>query len=97
MQAKHTAETAMKAAEKLQKLPPPELVATAQRWLHDLFSMKLSGRFRYYPQYGNELSALAQRAPMEELLSLLKAPNERRAVAEHPLAARLFIEDMLLD
>jgi len=97
MLAKPTAETALKAAEKLQKLPPPELVATAQRWLHDLFSMKLSGRIRYYPQYGKELSALAQRAPMEELLSLLKATNERRAVAEHPLAARLFIEDMLLD
>ena len=27
----------------------------------------------------------------------MKAANERRAIAEHPLSARLFIEDMLLD
>jgi DNA polymerase-3 subunit delta' len=27
----------------------------------------------------------------------LKAVGERRAIAEHPLSARLFIEDMLLD
>lgn len=97
MLAKPAAETALKTAEKLQKSPPAELVASMQRWLHDLFSVKLSGRIRYYPQYGKELEALAQRAPTDGLLRLLKAANERRAVAEHPLAARLFIEDMLLD
>jgi DNA polymerase-3 subunit delta' len=87
----------LKAAERLQKIPVAELVAWLQRWLYDLFSAKLSGRIRYYPKYQKELSALAGRAETGGLLRALKAANERRAIAEHPLSAKLFIEDMLLD
>lgn len=90
-------EGALKAAEKLQKTPVPELVAWLQRWLYDVFSLKLSGRIRYYPRYQKELAALAQRADLADLLRALKAVKERRAVADHPLSAKLFIEDMLLD
>jgi DNA polymerase-3 subunit delta' len=51
---------------------------------------------RYYPRYQKELVALAGRADVRDLLAGLKALNERRAIADHPLSARLFIEDMLL-
>ncbi|GIZ54135.1 DNA polymerase III subunit delta' [Noviherbaspirillum aridicola] len=88
---------ALKTAEKLQKAPVPDLVAWQQRWLYDIFSLKLSGRIRYYPRYRKELTALSQRADTGALLRALKSVQERRAVAEHPLAARLFIEDMLLE
>jgi DNA polymerase-3 subunit delta' len=91
------AETALKAAERLQKTPVPDLVAWLQRWLYDLFSYKLSGRIRYYPRYQKELSALAASVDLGRLLRGLKSANERRAIAEHPLSAKLFIEDMLLD
>jgi DNA polymerase-3 subunit delta' len=91
------AETALKAAERLQKTPVPDLVAWLQRWLYDLFSYKLSRRIRYYPRYQKELSALAASADLGRLLHGLKSVNERRAVANHPLSARLVIEDMLLD
>lgn len=90
-------EGALKAAEKLQKAPVTDLVAWLQRWLYDVFSFKLSGRIRYYPRYRKELAALAQRADVTDLLHALKAVKERRAIAEHPLSAKLFIEDMLLD
>lgn len=90
-------DSALKAADRLQKAPVPQLVGWLQRWLYDVFSLKLSGRIRYYPRYRKELSALAGRADVPRLLRTLKATNERRAVAEHPLAAKLFIEDMLLD
>ncbi|HEX7648703.1 MAG TPA: DNA polymerase III subunit delta', partial [Noviherbaspirillum sp.] len=43
-----------------------------------------------------ELEALAARVEVSALLEGLKALNERRAIADHPLSARLFIEDMLL-
>lgn len=89
-------ETALKGAERLQKTPVTELVAWLQRWLYDVFSLKLSGRIRYYPRYQKELAALAARVELAELLRALKAVNERRAIADHPLSARLFIEDMLL-
>jgi DNA polymerase-3 subunit delta' len=65
--------------------------------MYDLFSLKLSGRIRYYPRYGKELAVLAGQAQVGAMLQALKRLGERRAVAEHPLAARLFIEDMLLD
>lgn len=90
-------EAALKTAEKLQKAPVPDLVAWQQRWLHDMFSFKLSGRIRYYPRYRKEIAALAGRADAGALMQVVKAAQERRAVAEHPLAARLFIEDMLLE
>lgn len=88
---------ALKTAERLQKTPVVELVAWLQRWLHDLFSVKLSGRIRYYPRYRKELALLAAQVETGALLSALKATGERRAIAEHPLAPKLFIEDMLLD
>jgi DNA polymerase-3 subunit delta' len=95
--AKPTTEGMLKTAERLQKIPLPELVAWMQRWLYDLFSVKLSGRIRYYPRYRKELAALAGRAQTDALLKALKSANDRRAIAQHPLSAKLFIEEMLLD
>jgi DNA polymerase-3 subunit delta' len=95
--AKPTTEGALKTAERLQKIPVPELVSWMQRWLYDLFSVKLSGRIRYYPRYRKDLTALAGRAQTDALLKALKSANDRRAIAQHPLSAKLFIEDMLLD
>ncbi|MEN3294880.1 MAG: polymerase subunit delta [Burkholderiales bacterium] len=95
--AKPSVDGALKTADKLQKTPVPELVSWLQRWLYDVFSLKLSGRIRYYPRYQKELAVLAGQADVAELLRALKAVGERRAIAEHPLAAKLFIEDMLLD
>jgi len=90
-------ETALRAAERLQKTPVADLVAWQQRWLYDVFSLKFSGRIRYYPRYRKELAALAAGVDVGRLLRGLKAAGDRRAIAEHPLSARLFIEDMLLD
>ncbi|WP_019141017.1 DNA polymerase III subunit delta' [Noviherbaspirillum massiliense] len=95
--ARPSVDGALKAGEQLQKIPATEAVAWLQRWLYDVFSLKLSGRIRYYPRYQKELAALAARAEMDKLLDGLKAAGERRAIAEHPLSARLFMEDMLLD
>lgn len=90
-------DAALKTAERLQKTPVSDLVACLQRWLYDLLSAKLSETIRYYPRYRKELDALAARTNAAVLLSAIKELNERRAIAEHPLAPRLFIEDMLLD
>jgi DNA polymerase-3 subunit delta' len=90
-------ETALKTADRMQKMPLNELVAWMQRWLYDMFSLKLAERIRYYPRYRREIGALAERVGMDDLLRVLKSVKERRAVADHPLSAKLFIEDMLLD
>lgn len=88
---------ALRTAEKLAKAELPALVAWTQRWLYDVFSYKLSGTLRYYPRYQKEVAALAGRAQAAGLLRAIKAVNERRAVADHPLSAKLFVEDMLLE
>ncbi len=88
---------ALKTAERLQKMPSRQLIVWLQRWLYDIFSSKYSGRIRYYPRFRKEIEALAARADTAKLLRILKATGARNAIADHPLAARLFIEDMLLD
>ena len=40
---------------------------------------------------------MAGRVETSALMGSLKALNDRRKIAEHPLSAKLFIEDMLLD
>jgi DNA polymerase III subunit delta' len=90
-------DAALKAAERLSKAPLATLVAWEQRWLYDVLSCKLSGKVRYYPRYQKELAGLAASVHTASLLRAIKGANERRAVADHPLSAKLFVEDMLLD
>ena len=90
-------EGALKAADKLSKAPLASLVTCLQRWLYDVFSLKMSGTIRYYPRYQKELAALAASVHTAKLMKAIKAAGERRAVADHPLSPKLFVEDMLLD
>ncbi len=87
---------ALVVADRLQKAPLSQLVDWLQRWLYDLASLKLGGRVRYFPHHQKSLAALASRVTAEQLQQALKDAGARRAVADHPLSARLFIEDMLL-
>lgn len=95
--AQPSVDAALRGAEKLSKAPLAALVAWQQRWLYDVFSYKLSGTIRYYPRYQREVAALAARVHTANLMRAIKSANERRAVADHPLSAKLFVEDMLLD
>jgi DNA polymerase-3 subunit delta' len=95
--ARPSTEGALRVAEKLSKTAPAILTAWQQRWLYDVFAYKLSGKIRYYPRYQKELAALAGSVHTAQLMRAIKNTNERRAIADHPLSPKLFIEDMLLD
>ncbi len=88
---------ALIVAERLQKAPLAQLVAWQQRWLYDLLSLKLGGRIRYFPHQQKPLDALVARVDAHRLQQALREAGARRAVADHPLSARLFVEHMLLD
>lgn len=88
---------ALRSADKFQKVPLNSLVSWLQRWTYDIFSLKLSGVVRYYPRHRGQLKALAEKVETPKLMCFLKSINERRAVADHPLSPKLFIEDMLLE
>jgi len=84
-------------AERLQKASLSDLVAWQQRWLHDLLSLKLGARVRYFPHQQQALGQLAARVSAERLQQAVHDAAMRRAVSDHPLSARLFIEQMLLE
>jgi len=84
-------------AERLQKASLSELVAWQQRWLHDLLSLKLGARVRYFPHQQQALTQLAARVSAGRLQQAVRDAAKRRSVSDHPLSARLFIEQMLLE
>ncbi len=94
-------ESALTVAEQMQKTPLALLVSWLQRWLYDLSACKLSDRMnfrpRYYPRYREQLTALAAKVPATVLITAAATVSQRRAIADHPLSPKLFIEDMLLD
>ena len=95
--AKPDVENSLKLADKMQKMEMPRTVSWLQRWLYDIFSVKQSGRIRYYPKYQNEIKHLASRASNDKLMKLIKSVQDRQAIASHPLSGKLFLEDMLLE
>ena len=88
---------ALKLADKLQKTSISLLLSWMQRWLYDVFSFKLTGKIRYYPRYQKEIKLIAAGMSLPSLLKLLDTNTQRRAVADHPLSAKLVIEEMLLE
>ncbi|SNS78550.1 DNA polymerase III, delta prime subunit [Noviherbaspirillum humi] len=92
-----SADQALKTADRMQKIPVPDVVSWLQRWTYDLLASKLSGRIRYYPRYHKEIFSLATMASTDGLLELTQRFKDRRAIAEHPLSAKLFLEDTLLE
>jgi len=88
---------ALKIADKCQKTAIPLLLSWMQRWLYDVFSFKLTGKIRYYPRYQKEINIIAAGISLPAILALLESNTQRRAVADHPLSAKLLIEEMLLE
>lgn len=85
------------AAEKLQKVPMGDILTWYQRWLCDMLLLRGARHIRYYPAYRQQLEKAAARADSLQLAETIRESGERKRVADHPLVARLAIEDMLLD
>ncbi|SMC19459.1 DNA polymerase-3 subunit delta' [Andreprevotia lacus DSM 23236] len=71
------------------------LVEWLQKWVHDLVSLGLSGKIRYYPDCREALARLAPRAA--GMTAYAERLLEARKLAHHPLNARLVIESLLFD
>lgn len=97
MLAQASPAAALKTADKLQKAELPLLTSYLQRWLYDLLACQQTGIIRYYPRYTKVLQQLAKTIDVLALTQLIARTQERQAVASHPLSAKLFLEDLLLD
>jgi DNA polymerase-3 subunit delta' len=72
------------------------LVGWLQKWVFDLVSWKLAGHGTFFPDAAPALDRLAERAGVADLLGFYAELGRMRRIADHPLNARLFLEDMLL-
>ena len=64
-----------------------------QKWVHDLVSLGLAGRIRYYPDRCDDLQRLAPRAA--NLVGLSDRLRDARRLAHHPLNQRMVFESLL--
>jgi DNA polymerase-3 subunit delta' len=71
-----------------------ELVTTVQKWLFDLGQAAIHATPRYFPQQNNALSGIAQRLSLPLLMQAQRQVAQLRAWSNHPLNARLFLEDL---
>lgn len=71
-----------------------ELVATIQKCLFDLASFKLSGRLRFLAGREAQAAAMAQAADAEAMIGYYQELMRVRALANHPLNPRLFLDDI---
>jgi DNA polymerase-3 subunit delta' len=88
---------ALATADHLQKLSVPAVLSTMHRWVFDLMAARLAGQPRYFPGQGDALQRCALAIPLDRLERFARALPERRRTEQHPLAARLVIESLLLE
>ena len=72
------------------------LVHWMQTWVHDLVRVRLAGSARHHGAQEAALRARAKAADLDRLLALDRELAEARALAAHPLNARLVAEHLLM-
>jgi len=83
-------------AETLVRVPLWDLVGWLQRWSYDLLLARVAGRVRYGLDHEQVISDTASRCDAADIAAYLRRLAQARALARHPLNAKLFVEDLLL-
>jgi DNA polymerase III subunit delta' len=83
-------------AERTQKISLPETVGWLQRWGFDLLLFKIAGQVRYHSSQAKAIAEASGRCEAADIAAFLRRLARARALAQHPLNAKLFVEDLLL-
>jgi DNA polymerase III subunit delta' len=86
----------VRGAEQLLGTALPDVVTWLQKWVYDLARVRSGGGPRYHPGAVAQLAALARRADPIQLTRLAQRIAAARALAQHPLNPKLFLEDLLM-
>jgi DNA polymerase-3 subunit delta' len=86
----------LELADACQDLPHATVISWLQKWSYDLCRLRLGAGVRFYVRHAAALQRLASDLDLTELLGFERALAEAARVAEHPLNARLFLEDLFL-
>jgi DNA polymerase-3 subunit delta' len=83
-------------AETVMRIPLWDLVGWLQRWSYDLLLSRVAGRVRYNLSQAAAIADMARRCDAADIAAYLRRLAQARALARHPLNAKLFVEDLLL-
>lgn len=88
---------ALASAEHLREMAPRLVVGWLQKWAFDLVSHKVTGQVRYNPDYVDAVATIAAHLGLVEALRYLRHMIRQQRIVAHPLNARLFLEQLLLE
>lgn len=88
--------SALTLADFCQRMQPGVVVDWMLKWTYDLIALASSGKARYNIDQEKKLSQLARSMPKLRLLRFYSALSSMKAIAEHPLNARLFFDDLFI-
>jgi DNA polymerase-3 subunit delta' len=83
-------------AERLAKCESALVVGWIQRWVYDCLGYRLAGRIRYYPSQKSAIATLAGSLDVTRALAYARTLVAENRLVDHPLNARLFVENLLL-
>lgn len=83
-------------AEQVRDFPVGRLLGWLQRWTYDLLSARSVGRVRYNPDFEAALNAIAGRLRAADIARCHRHLVRQQRIVNHPLNARLFVEQLLL-
>lgn len=84
------------AAEALRRYDVSRLIDWLQKWIYDLFFLKVAGKIRYYPDCAAGLAETGKAMSHDDMLRFFRELSGHRKIASHPLNAQLFIEHLML-
>lgn len=87
----------VQAAEALADVAPATWIAALQSWTVDLQRVCAGAEPRYFPERADRLGTLARRTGLARLDRLAARLDRLARTADHPLNARLMVEDALLE
>jgi len=83
-------------AETVLRVPPWDLVGWLQRWSYDLLLARVAGRIRYHVNHEGVIADTSRNCEAADIAAYLRRLAQARSLARHPLNAKLFVEDLLL-
>jgi DNA polymerase-3 subunit delta' len=83
-------------AEEIRDYPIPHVVGWLQKWSYDLISQKFLGKIRYNPDHQRALAATAAEVDQLAAVRFHREMVRLQRIVNHPLNARLFIEQLLI-
>ncbi|MGZ5092112.1 MAG: DNA polymerase III subunit delta' [Burkholderiales bacterium] len=84
------------AGEAVRDFPLPYAIAWLQKWSYDLVYHRILGTVRYNPDYHEAVARIASHIDLVAAVRFHREMVKLQKIANHPLNARLFIENVLL-